>query len=75
MRGRDADLTYEQIGRDRSVVWREVQRNRNADGDYHARMTRGRAAQKAKRPRSFKLNDATLCATVESGMDVEWSHG
>lgn len=77
MRGRDADLTYEQIGqqigRDRSVVWREVQRNRNADGDYHARMAHGRAAQKAKRPKGFKLNDATLCATVESWMDVGWS--
>ena len=45
MRGVDAKLSYAEIGRrlgrDRSVVWREHQRNRNPDGDYHARMAQG----------------------------------
>jgi len=40
MRGLDNELSYaeigKRIGRDRSVVYREHQRNRNADGDYHA---------------------------------------
>ena len=77
MRGLDTGLTYqvigEQIGRDRSVVWREVQRNRNADGDYHARMAHGRAAQNTKRPKDFKLNDTALCAAIENWMDDGWS--
>src|SRR4051794_3517475 len=42
MRGLDNGLNYAEIGRqvdrDRSVVCREVNRNRNPDGDYHARM-------------------------------------
>lgn len=77
MRGLDARLTYEQIGqqisRDRSVVWREVRRNRNADGDYHAGMAHARAAEKAKRPKAFKLDDRDLCTTIESWMDDGWS--
>ena len=39
MRARDAGLNCAQIaaliGRDRSVVWREIQRNSLPDGDYH----------------------------------------
>lgn len=77
MRGLDAKWTYEaigeQIGRDRSVVWREVRRNRNADGDYHALMAHARAAQKAKRPKVFKLEDPDLCTSIESWMDDGWS--
>ncbi len=77
MRGVDAGSTYqeigEQIGRDRSVVWREVNRNRNPDGDYHARMAHARAAQKAKRPKGFKLEDHDLCEAIENWMDDGWS--
>ena len=77
MRCRDAGWTYQQIGdrigRDRSVIWREVNRNRNDDGDYHARMAHGRAAQKAKRPKGFKLDNPTLCSAIASWMDDGWS--
>jgi transposase, IS30 family len=77
MRGLDARLSYAEIGRrigrDRSVVWREHQRNRNPDGDYHARMAHARAAQKACRPRQFKLVDNPLCAAIEAWMDQGWS--
>ncbi|MCV7162656.1 IS30 family transposase [Mycolicibacterium brisbanense] len=77
MRGLDAGLTYEDIGaqidRHRSVVWREVHRNRNPDGDYHARMAHARAAQKAKRPKDFKLNDIVLCTAIQTWMDDGWS--
>jgi transposase, IS30 family len=77
MRGLDAGLTYAQIGhqlhRDRSVVWREVHRNRNADGDYHARMAHARAAQNARRTRAFKLHNRNLCAAIENWMDDGWS--
>lgn len=77
MRGLDAGLSYAEIGRridrDRSVVWREVHRNRNADGDYHARMAHCRAAENAQRPKDFRLADADLCAMVEAWMDQGWS--
>ena len=77
MRGLDAGLSDaeigRQIGRDRSVVWREKQRNCNPDGDYHARMAHRRAAGKAKRAKEFKLNDTGLCAQVEAWMDDGWS--
>ncbi len=77
MRGRDAGLSDadigKQIGRDRSVVYREVRRNRNADGDYHALMAHGRAADRARRPKQFKLKDNPLCALIEAWMDDGWS--
>ncbi len=40
MRGRDAGLSAakiaEKLGRDRTTIYREIRRNRNDDGDYHA---------------------------------------
>lgn len=77
MRGLDAHLTYAQIGaqigRDASVVWREVNRNSNPDGDYHAGMAHARATQNAKRPKGFTLDNPALCAQVEAWMDDGWS--
>ncbi|OBA73368.1 integrase [Mycobacterium sp. 1554424.7] len=77
MRGIDAGLSYadigEQIERDRTTIWREVRRNRNPDGDYHARMAHARAASNAKRPKGFKLNDSVLCELIEEWMDQGWS--
>jgi IS30 family transposase len=77
MRGLDAGLSTAEIGRrigrDRSVVWREADRNRSADGDYHAGMAHAQAAQKAHRPKAFKLHDERLCTDVESWMDDGWS--
>jgi transposase, IS30 family len=77
MRGRDAGLSYAEIGRlikrDRSVVFREVRRNSNADGDYHALMADRRARQKARRPKAFKLRDHRLCSAIEDWMDDGWS--
>jgi IS30 family transposase len=77
MRGLDAGLSYAQIGegmgRDRTVIWREVRRNRNPDGDYHARLAHARAAQSARRPKAFKLRGHPLCAAIEAWMDQGWS--
>ncbi|WNG86247.1 IS30 family transposase [Mycobacterium sp. ITM-2016-00317] len=77
MRGLDAGLGYAAIGaklgRDRSVIWREVSRNRTDDGDYHAHVAHARAARAARRPKSFKLSDPNLCAAVEAWMDDGWS--
>ena len=60
MRGRDNKLNAQigdQIGRDGRVVWREVNRNANPDGDYHAGMAHARATQTAKRPKGLTLDD------------------
>lgn len=77
MRGRDQGLSYAEIGarigRDKAVVWREVARNRNADGDYHAAMAHSRAAHRARRPKPFKLADPALAAAVTQWMDQGWS--
>jgi transposase, IS30 family len=77
MRGRDAGLTGAEIGRrigrDRSVIWRELARNSSPDGDYHARLAHARASQKACRPKAFKLDDPGLCAAIETWMDDGWS--
>ena len=77
MRGLDEGLSYAAIGhgigRDRSVVWKEVHRNRNADGDYHALMAHARANVNALRPKVFKLRDPKLCAAIEGWMDDGWS--
>jgi transposase, IS30 family len=61
------------LGRDRSVIGREIERNRNPDGDYHARMAHARATRQAKRPKQFKLSDTRLCARIEAWMDDGWS--
>ena len=77
MRGLDAGLGYAEIGRlidrERSVVWREVRKNSNADGDYHARMAHSRGAEKLKRPKKFRLDNPELCAQVTQWMDQGWS--
>ena len=77
MRGHDAGLSNadiaDQLGRDRTTIYREIRRNRNDDGDYHALMAHARAGQKAKRPKAFKLEDRDLCRAVESWMDDGWS--
>ena len=77
MRGRDQGLSYAEIGarigRDKAVVWREVARNRNADGDYHAAMAHSRAAARAARPKAFKLADPVLAASVSQWLDQGWS--
>ena len=77
MRGLDANLTYaqigERIGRDASVVWREVNRNKTADGDYHALVAHAYATEKARRPKAFKLHNNRICKAIEDWMDVGWS--
>ncbi|MDW5615171.1 IS30 family transposase [Mycolicibacterium sp. D5.8-2] len=76
-RALQAGLSYaaigDQLGRDRSVIWREVQRNRLPDGTYHALMAHARATENARRPKAFKLDDPGLCADIEAWMDQGWS--
>ncbi|MEB3072121.1 IS30 family transposase [[Mycobacterium] vasticus] len=77
MRGLDSGLSQaeiaRQLDRDNSVISREISRNRNPDGDYHARMAHARARKNAKRPKGFKLDDPQLCAQITTWMDDGWS--
>lgn len=77
MRGLDRGLTQadiaRRIGRHRSVVSREIIRNRSIDGDYDAHLAHARAAERAVRPKKFKLKDSPLCRLIEDSMDAGWS--
>jgi IS30 family transposase len=75
-RGLACGVIGEQIGRDKSVVWREVRRNASQNGEYHAPVAHRVAAQSRRRPKPFKLVDnATLCGRIEGWMDQGWSPG
>jgi len=76
--GRRRGLSYAaigtEIGRDKSVVCREVQRNKGPDGIYYAKAAHGRAHHRGHRPKPFKLlQNEALCDQIETGMDQGWS--
>jgi len=76
--GRRSGLSYaeigEAIGRDKSVVWREVHRNRSEDGVYYASVAHARAHQSRRRPKPLKLvENEALCTAIEFWMDQGWS--
>jgi transposase, IS30 family len=77
MRGRDAGLSNaeiaEQLGRDRTTIWREIRRNCNADGDYHALMAHAWVGENSRLSKDFKLKDHPLCKTIEDWMGDGWS--
>ena len=62
------------IGRDRSVVWREVARNRGVDGSYFGPLAHRVAQARRERPKDFKLvTNPGLCRRIEEWMDQGWS--
>jgi IS30 family transposase len=64
------------IGRDKSVVSREVRRNCSENGDYHAQVAHRVAAHHRRRPKAFKLVEQVgLCRRIEAWMDQGWSPG
>ena len=78
--GRRQNMSYseigEAIGRDKSVVWREVRRNSGPDGVYYASAAQHRAHQSRHRPKRFKLvENPRLCRRIEAWMDEGWSPG
>ncbi len=64
------------MGRDRSVISREVRRNRGPDGSYHAAIAHRAAHERRKRAKEFKLAvNPRLCGRIEAWMDAGWSPG
>jgi IS30 family transposase len=61
------------IGRDRSVVCREVARNRGLDGTYWGPVAHRAAHERRRRPKAFKLENTGLCREIEAHMDMGWS--
>jgi transposase, IS30 family len=62
------------IGRNKSVVCREVARNRAANGTYHGGLAHRAAHERRKRPKQFKLvANPGLCRRIERWMDDGWS--
>ena len=76
--GRRRGLSYAEIGaeigRNKSSVWREVQRNTSPDGVYYAQVAHTKAHQTARRPKALKLvEDESLCRLIVYWMDDGWS--
>ncbi|MFE4545690.1 IS30 family transposase, partial [Arthrobacter sp. NPDC056727] len=76
--GRRLGMSYakigQAIGRDKSVVWREVKRNSGGDGEYQASVAHAKAHQARRRPKPFKLiEDENLCRLIAVWMDDGWS--
>jgi len=66
----------EAVGRDPSVVHREVNRNRGGDGSYVAAVAHRAAHERRRRPKTLKLTtNPGLCARIERWMDDGWSPG
>lgn len=61
------------IGRDVSIISREVSRNQGPDGSYHGPVAHRAAHERRRRPKSFKLHDPMLCGAIETWMDDGWS--
>ena len=76
--GRRSGMSYagigRVIGRDKSVVWREVQRGTSPDGVYYASVAHTKAHQGRRRPKPLKLvENEGLCAQIAVWMDDGWS--
>jgi len=62
------------IGRDKSVVSRELARHRSRDGVYRAAVAHRAAGVRRARPKPFKLAaNPGLCRRIEEWMDQGWS--
>jgi IS30 family transposase len=64
------------IGRDKSVISREVARNRGSDGSYWGPVAHRAAHERRRRPKQFKLvANPDLGARISEWMDQGWSPG
>lgn len=76
--GRSLRMSYAAIGafigRDKSVIWREVNRSVSPDGVYYASIAHRLAQELRRRPKKLKLvANRGLCRFIEAAMDDGWS--
>lgn len=76
--GLRAEWSYQRIGdaigREKSVVWREVKRHRGPDGSYWGSIAHRAAHEQRRRPKPFRLaENPGLCRRIEEWMDQGWS--
>jgi IS30 family transposase len=63
-----------EIGRDRTVIWREIKRNASPDGIYYATRAHNHAHQARRRPKTpILVKYPELAWFIEAGMDEGWS--
>lgn len=77
-RRRGAPLTLDEIGRligrDKSVISREIARNSGPDGSYYGAAADRAARQRRERTKEFRLvENPALCRQIETWMDQGWS--
>ncbi|MBZ5741378.1 IS30 family transposase, partial [Nocardioides sp. GBK3QG-3] len=64
----------ELLGRDKSVISREIVRNSGPDGSYHGGLAHRAAHERRRRPKEFRLvANPRLCRRIEAWMDEGWS--
>jgi transposase, IS30 family len=62
------------IGRDKSVVCREITRNSGPDGTYYGALAHRQALVQRRRPKPFRLlENPALCRQITAWMDAGWS--
>lgn len=72
--GTRIDEIAELIGRDRSTVYRELDRGRGRDGVYRAEPAHTAAGRRARRPKTAKLEaDPALAGEVKARLALCWS--
>jgi IS30 family transposase len=73
-RGMTYEVIGELIGRDKSVICREVARNQGPDGSYYGAVAHRAAHERRRRPKEFRLvENPGLCRQIEQWMDQGWS--
>ena len=64
-----------ELGRDKSVISREVARNKTTDGRYVAAVAHLKAFMARRRPKKLKLDNPALCQKIEDWLKEGWSPG
>jgi transposase, IS30 family len=61
------------LGRNKSVISREIARNSRPDGEYRAVAAQVAAERRARRPKPRKLENPQLNARVQQDLEEKWS--
>jgi IS30 family transposase len=71
--GENQTVIAARLGRDKSVISREIARNSRADGEYRAVAAQLQAEERARRPKPRKLENPQLNARVQQDLKDKWS--